>query len=106
MSATLAESVFCAWAPSGRKAATAIVKSNTGLFMFFILTEKVRGACLGNDKAAKWPRFESILTLLAAPRQTQNLDEAYRRSALLVTEQQCQSRGFEASGPSIVLTVS
>ena len=30
----LAESVFCAWVPSGRKAATAIVKSNTGFFLF------------------------------------------------------------------------
>jgi len=34
--------------------------------MFFLLGEKVRGACLGNDKTAKWPRFESILTLPAA----------------------------------------
>jgi hypothetical protein len=101
----LAESVFCACVPSGNKAETAIVKSNTGSFVFFLLGKKV-GACLGSKRAGQRPRLESILMLLAAPRQTQDLNEAYRRSALPVTEQQCQSRGSAASGRSIVLTVS
>ena len=89
----LAESVFCAFAPSGRLAARATVKSKTDFFILFSPPwQEPRFAELKLKKrGVEWPRFESILTPLAVARQTQNLRITYRQFALLITGRQSRS---------------
>jgi hypothetical protein len=102
----LAESEYCAFAESGRHTPKAIDKSNAGFFMFFPpLARGFRGTCIGNEKTVERPRFESILTLLAAAAQTQNLNVAHRRFALQARRRQCRSHRFGMSRPSVVLMV-
>src|ERR1700756_2296889 len=59
-----ADSEFCAWAPSGRTTARAIVESNTGLFMSSLLWQDVWGNA-SRTKTVKRPRLVSIVPRLA-----------------------------------------
>src|SRR5437870_9143435 len=78
-----ADSAFCAWASSGRRAARAIVERNTGVFMFFPPFAGAFGETTSRTKTVERPRLVSIVPLLGESTQTQNSNALYRPFAFI-----------------------